>query len=470
MKNVVIVGGGITGLSTAYYLNRKIKAEGLPINLKLIEAGERLGGKIETVHRDGFTIERGPDSFLARKEAALHLIQDLNMDGQLIRNATGRSYVLVDRKLHPIPKGFFMGVPLKKRALLKSKLFSTKGKLRALMDLTKGKSKPKKDQPLGIFLRHRFGDELIDRLIEPLLSGIYSGDIDKMSLMATFPNFYHLEQKHGSLIKGLQNVMPQQSRKERKKQAKKKEGAFFALKNGFGSLVDAIESNLPEKSVVLERAVDHIEKKENHYHVLLSDGTVEKADVVVMTTPHQTIPKIFSQYDFFEPLKNMPATSVANVALAFNKEDVLNDVDGTGYVVSRKIGDYRITACTWTNKKWPGTAPNGKVLLRCYVGRPDDQEVVQLPDDEIVRIVLHDLNKTIKIKNDPLFSVVTRFENVMPQYTVGHVERIEKVRKFVETDLNGIFIAGSSYDGVGVPDCIQKGKEIVDKIKAYLNM
>lgn len=466
MKKVVIVGGGITGLAAAYYLNQEIKEKQLPIEIKLVEASDKLGGKIETVQRDGFTIERGPDSFLARKKSALKLIQQLGLEHNLIRNATGQAYILVDQKLHAIPQGFFMGIPLRKRSLLTSSLFSTKGKLRALMDLRLPKGKQVADQELGTFFRRRFGNELVDNLIEPLLSGIYSGDLDKMSLMATFPNFYELEQEHGSLIKGLRKEMPQPSRKERKK---KREGAFFALQNGFGSLVEELEKQLPEDMVMLERAVDHIEKKETHYHVLLSDGSVEVADAVIMTTPHQTLPKIFSQYDFFESLKDMPATSVANVALAFNEEDVKNSVDGTGYVVSRKTGDYRITACTWTNKKWPGTAPDGKVLLRSYVGRPDDQDVVNLPDEEIVRIVLHDLNKTIKIDGDPLFSVVTRFKNVMPQYTVGHVDRIDNIRKNIADQLHGVFIAGSSYEGVGVPDCIDQGIDAVEDVLNYLN-
>lgn len=466
MKKVVIVGGGITGLAAAYYLQKEVEEKDLPIEIKLVEASDKLGGKIETVRRDGFTIERGPDSFLARKESALKLIQQLGLEHNLIRNATGQAYILVDKKLHKIPQGFFMGIPLQKRSLLTSSLFSTTGKLRALMDLRLPKGKEVEDQELGTFFRRRFGNELVDNLIEPLLSGIYSGDLDKMSLMATFPNFYNLEQEHGSLIKGLRKVMPQPSRKDRKK---KKEGAFFALKSGFGSLVEELEKQLPEEMFMLERAVDHIEKKESHYHVLLSDGTVETADAVIMTTPHQTLPKIFSQYDFFDLLKDMPATSVANVALAFNEEDVKNSIDGTGYVVSRKTGDYRITACTWTNKKWPGTAPDGKVLLRSYVGRPDDQDVVNLPDDEIVRIVLHDLNKTINIKGDPLFSVVTRFKNVMPQYTVGHVDRVNNIRKNLTEQLQGVFIAGSSYEGVGVPDCIDQGIEAVEEVLTYLN-
>lgn len=466
MKKIVIVGGGITGLSAAYYLNKAINENDLPYKIKLVEASERLGGKIKTVRRDGFTIERGPDSFLARKQSAVELIKELGLEKNLIRNATGQAYVLVGKKLHKIPQGFFMGVPMSIRPLLFSSLFSPKGKARAMMDLILSKGKEVDDQELGSFFRRRFGNELVDYLIEPLLSGIYSGDIDKMSLMATFPNFYHLEQKYGSLIKGLQNVMPKPNRKDNKK----KEGAFYALNSGFESLVEAFKRHLPQEMMMIGCAVDHIEKKESYYHLLLSDGTVEKADAIVITTPHQTLPKMFSQYRFLDTLEDMPSTSVANVALAFNEKDVKNSVNGTGFVISRK-SNYRMTACTWTDKKWPGTAPDGKVLLRSYVGRPDDQEVVHLSDDEIVQIVLHDLkkSKTIKIKGDPLFSVITRFKNVMPQYTVGHVERINNIREKLNSELQGVFIAGSSYEGVGVPDCIDQGKKAVEEVMTYLN-
>lgn len=462
MKQILIIGGGITGLASAFYLQREIKENKLPYKIKLVEATNRLGGKIATVRRDGFTIERGPDSFLARKQPAVKLVEKLGLQDELVRNAAGQSYILVKRKLHKIPQGSFMGIPTEVSPFLFSGLFSPFGKLRASLDYVKPKGKEQGDQSLGYFFRRRFGDELVENLIEPLLSGIYSGDIDEMSLMATFPNFYHLEQKYGSIIKGLQKTMP-----KKPKQKKKPQGIFYALRGGFESLITTIEKKLDENVVSLQTAVDHVQKKENTYHVLLSDGTVYKADAIIVTTPHESIAKMFSQYDELKVVNEIPNTSVANVALAFDEKAIQKDLDGTGFVVSRN-SDFRITACTWTHRKWPHSTPEGKVLLRSYVGGPHDRKAVDLSDDELVEIVLKDLNKTMKIKRDPLFTVVTRYKNLMPQYTVGHLERVKQIREFAENHLTGIFFAGASFDGVGVPDCIEQGEKAVDDVLKYM--
>ncbi len=460
--NIVIVGGGITGLTTAYYLQQRINEQHLPYDVKLIEASNRLGGKIHTVKKDGFTIERGADSFLARKKPAVDLVKHLGMSDELVRNDTGQSYVLVDKKLHKIPQGSFMGVPTRVGPFLFSSLISPLGKLRAGLDYVIPKGKPKEDQSLGGFFRRRFGNELVENLLEPLLSGIYSGDVDQMSLMATFPNFYELEQKYGSLIKGLKQTMP-----EKRRGTGRRPGQFFSFKNGFESLVNQLYKQLDEDVVDFNTSVDHIEKKEHGYHILLSNGKVYKAAVVVMATPHRTLPKIFSQYDFFKTLNEMPVTSVANVALAFDESAIKKDMDGTGFVVSRN-SDFRITACTWTHRKWPLTTPEGKILLRAYVGKPTDQEIVNLSDEEITDIVLQDLNKIMEISGQPQFTVVTRWKRMMPQYTVGHQKRIATVQKGVHEHLPGVFLAGSSYEGVGVPDCIGQSEQVVEDVFNFL--
>lgn len=463
-KNILVVGGGITGLAAAFYLQKHIKEHYLPYQVKLVESSNRLGGKVQTVRRDGFTIERGPDSFLERKKSAVELVEDLGLTDQLVRNGTGQSYILVGKKLHKMPQGSFMGIPTQVRPFLFSGMFSLTGKLRAGMDFLIPKGKQVDDQSLGHFFRRRFGDELVENLIDPLLSGIYSGDMDEMSLMATFPNFYHLEQKYGSLIKGLNKSMP-----KRKKTAKnkKKQGMFLSLKGGLETLINALETQLNPGTIQLQTAVDHIQKKDHGYHVLLSDGTVYRADAVIMATPHQTLSNIFSQYDFFNVFNDMPLNSVANVAMAFDKKAIRKDIDGTGFVVSRN-SKFRITACTWTHKKWPNAAPEDKALIRCYVGRPDDPEAVDLSDEDMVKLVLKDLNKIMKIKNKPIFSVVTRWKNAMPQYTVGHIERLATVKQAMTEQLPGIYLAGSSYEGVGLPDCIDQGKQAVANVLNYL--
>ncbi|WP_085992778.1 protoporphyrinogen oxidase [Oceanobacillus senegalensis] len=464
-RNIVIVGGGITGLSAAYYLQKTMKEKHLPYRIKLVEASDRLGGKIQSIKKDGYTIEKGPDSLLVRKPAAVNLVNELGLEEKVIRNATGQSYILANNKLHKLPKGTFMGIPKEVGPLLSSGLISSKGKLCALRDLFLPKSKPLEDQSLGAFMRHRFGNEIVDSQISPLLSGIHSGDIDDMSLMATYPNFYHLEQKYGSLMKGLQKTMP----KSNKKKMKNKTSMFFSFENGLETLVHRLVEEMDKNIFSVNTAVDHIEKKEQGYHVLLSNGMVEKADAVIIATQHDAVPRMLSQYDFMKKLYDIPAVSSANVVLAFDKSAIKNDIDGTGFQVSRNSDKYRITACTWTNKKWPTTTPKGKVLLRSYVGKPSDQSIVDYSDEEITEIVLKDLKKIMKIKGKPEFSLVTRWRDSRPQYNVGHLELVNSVRQSVGDLLPGLYLVGSSYDGAGIPDCIAKGEQAAADVIEFLN-
>ncbi|GAA0438197.1 protoporphyrinogen oxidase [Lentibacillus halophilus] len=460
-KKILIAGGGITGLTTAYYLQKEIAEKDLPYDVTLVEAGNRLGGKIKTIRRNGFVIEQGPDSFLSRKQPAVKLAYELGLHDQLVRNGTGQSYILVNDKLHKMPKGSYMGIPKQIRPFLFSGILSPAGKLRTGMDLIMSRGK-QGDQSLGSFFRRRFGNQLVENQIEPLLSGIYAGNIDEMSIKATFPNFYDLEQTYRSLIKGLQETDP----KPKTKNDGKKQGVFFSFKNGLETLIEELEASLGD-IVEKNAGIDHVEKKEHGYHVLLSNGDVHKADAIVMATPHYTVPKVFSQFDLFDSFQEIPSNSVANVAMAFDESAIKQDIDGTGFVVSRN-SDYRITACTWTHKKWPNAAPEGKALVRCYVGKPDDQDVINLSDDDMIDIVLNDLNKTMNITQKPEFSVISRWKNAMPQYTVGHNDMLEHVRASMHKELPGVFLAGSSYEGVGIPDCIGQGEQAVADVLDFL--
>ncbi|WP_102027982.1 protoporphyrinogen oxidase [Salirhabdus sp. Marseille-P4669] len=461
-KRIVVIGGGIAGLTAAYYLKKEMETKKLPYELQLIEASEKLGGKMQTIQRDGFTIERGPDSFLARKKSASRLAINLGIDDQLVRVATGQSYILANDRLHKMPKGAFMGIPTRMTPFLFSSLFTLSGKLRAAGDYVLPKSKPQQDQSLGAFFRRRLGNEVVENLIEPLLSGIYAGDLDDLSLMATFPNFYHMEQTHRSLIKGIKKTMP----KPKESKDKPKQGQFLTFRNGLSTMIDALEKELQD-CIITGVPVQHIAKKTENYHLLLDNDEVIEADSVIIATPHFAMQKMLSQYDFMAIFKEMPATSVANVAMAFNKEDIKQDIDGTGFVISRN-SSYRITAVTWTHKKWPHTTPEGKALVRCYVGRPNDQEVVDFSDEEIEEIVLKDLNKTMNITAKPQFKVISRWRNAMPQYTVGHKDRVDTLKEQINQHLPGLFFAGSSFEGIGVPDCIDQGEEAVQQVLSFL--
>ncbi|WP_066068385.1 protoporphyrinogen oxidase [Neobacillus soli] len=467
-QKIIIIGGGIAGLTSAFYLQKAVQEHKLPIDIKLIEASHRLGGKMQTVVKDGYTIERGPDSFLARKTSMIRLAKEVGMDSQLVPNSTGKSYVLVNEKLHSMPGGSIMGIPTEIRPFMTTNLFSIPGKLRAVADFLLPRSESGKDQSLGEFFRRRLGNEVVENLIEPLLSGIYAGDIDQLSLMSTFPQFYEVEQKYRSLILGMKKTTPSQPKKPDGEE-KPKGGAFLTFKTGLQSFAEAIEAKLDPKSILKGHRVDKILKDGKKYELFLNNGETLVADTIISATPHKVTQAMFSEYSFFDPFKSVPSTSVATVALAFPEEAIKTDIDGTGFVVSRN-GDYSITACTWTHKKWAHSTPKGKVLLRCYVGRAGDETIVDLSDDRIIKIVLDDLKKTMDITMEPDFAIVSRWKNSMPQYTVGHKQRLETILKHVKAELPGVFLAGASYGGVGVPDCIDQGEAAVQDVLDYLKV
>lgn len=464
-QKVVVIGGGITGLTAAYYLQKEAKEKGLNIDCVLLEASHRVGGKVQTVIQDEFVIERGPDSFLERKQSAARLVRNVGLGDKLVNNTAGKSYVLANGKLHPMPGGSIMGIPTQIGPFITTGLFSPFGKLRAGMDFLLPRTPAGKDQSLGQFFRRRLGDEVVENLVEPLLSGIYAGDIDRLSLMSTFPQFYQVEQKYRSLIVGMKKTTPPKPKNVVPN--KESKGQFLTVTTGLQSLIDAIEDKLEPNSVYKGIRVNHVEKQEEKYELILSNGEMLVADSIVVTTPHHATQAMFSQYSFFEPFIEMPSTSVATVAMAFSESAIKKDIDGTGFVVSRN-NDYIITACTWTHKKWPHTTPSGKVLLRCYVGKAGDEAIVEQSDDEIIKVVLDDLNKTMDITEQPEFTIISRWKDAMPQYTVGHKDRIELVKKNVQEQLPGVFLAGSSYEGLGLPDCIDQGEAAVEHVLQFL--
>lgn len=459
MRHIAILGGGISGLTAAFYLNKAIREEGLPVSFSLIEASDRLGGKIRTEHTNGFVIEQGPDSFLERKQSAAELVKDVGLGEDLVRNRTGQAYVLNDDHLYPIPKKAVMGIPTTLSAFISNDLFSRRAKWRTAADLVLPRTKREDDPSAGNFFKRRFGRETVDRLIEPLLSGIYAGDLDKLSLMATFPQFYKVEQNSRSLMLGLS--------KDRSKMPVQEKGKFLMLKNGLQSLVDQIEAQLPAGSVMKNSAVDQVSKNEKDYTLQMTNGEITKADAVISTVPHYQSKDFLPPYPFLQLLGGAKPTTVATVAMAFPDSAVNLDRDGTGFVISRTAG-YTITACTWTHKKWPHTTPPGKVLLRCYVGKAGDEAIVEKSDEEIVKTVLGDLKRVTDISGEPEFFRISRWRQAMPQYIVGHLQWLENLRLQSSRHLPGLFFAGASYEGVGLPDCIDQGKKTVEDTLQFI--
>ncbi|QKS70756.1 protoporphyrinogen oxidase [Paenalkalicoccus suaedae] len=461
-KRVAIIGGGITGLTAAYFIQKEIARGTMDADYALYEAGPRLGGSIQTDYTNGFVIEQGPDSFLTRKTSMSELANELGLVDDLVTNQSG-AYILHDKKLHRIPEGAVMGIPTKWRPFLSTGLFSFKGKVRAALDLALPKSHHTGDQSVGAFFRRRLGDEVVDNLIEPLLSGIYAGNIDQLSLQATFPQFQQIEQKHRSLILGMKS---QQATQQKIQPIfvgpdKKPANMFLTFEGGLQSIVEALGERLEHAHVNMP--VTSVEKDGERYRVTFNDGTVDVVDHVIMTTRHQHTAEILSQYDFVKPLKEMTATSVATVAVAYPLSAIKKDLDGTGFVVSKK-SNYTITACTWTHKKWPHTAPEGYGLLRAYVGRASDEAIVYESDEVIMEAVKRDFKDIMGIEESPSFYKIKRFEQSMPQYEVNHGNKIASVREKLKETLPGVVLAGASYNGIGLPDCVNQAKQAIDEV------
>ncbi|HJG33083.1 oxygen-dependent protoporphyrinogen oxidase [Jeotgalicoccus aerolatus] len=454
MKRVAIIGAGITGLSAMHYLLK----EGKDLTVDLFEASGRAGGKVNTHSRDGYTIELGPESYLARKEVMTELAYEVGLGDTLVRNQTGQAYIYAKNKLSPVPKGTMLGVPMALSPLLTTDLVSWTGKLRAGLDFLKPAMPLYKDISVGEFFRARFGDDLLEHMIEPLLAGVYGTDIDQLSLMSTYPNFKETEEAYGSLMKGLIA-----EKKDKPAAPKTKTGAFLQFKNGLQSFIDRLVSENEKRGgqIHFNFDVTAIEKTEDGYD-LTADGGTHHYDEVIVTTPHFQYKRWFKDKEF-EYFKHMEATSVATVVMAFDEEQVKNTIEGTGFVISRNM-DTSITACTWTNKKWEHSTPEGKALLRAYVGRPGDFIVHEKSDEDIVRLAREDLDKIMDLDGEPEFTIVTRMMNAMPNYFVGHKYIIDDIQKYAAENYPGLHLIGASHYAVGLPDCVQTAKDTAEKI------
>ncbi|MDB5083544.1 MAG: protoporphyrinogen oxidase [Bacilli bacterium] len=475
LYQVAIIGGGITGLSAAYYIEKRIRENGLNARCVLLEADSQLGGKVQTKKRDGFVMEKGPDSFLARKRAAVNLIRELGMEQDLVgTNPAGRkSYILHKGELHRIPAGLSIGVPTQFVPFATTKLLSMAGKVRAGFDLLlpRGLSG---DQSLGQFLERRLGKEVVDRIAEPLLAGIYAGDLRKLSLRATFPQYETLERKYGSLIRGMLAQAKAEKTPAQNEQGGVSEGgsvlpqsAFLSLKGGLSQLVNRLAESLQLTDIHTLAKVESIEICPEGYRVNVQNGDPVAADAVVLTAPAYEVAKVLGNTMEADPLEKIPYVSVATVILAYPQDEFNFPLAGSGFVVPRSEGR-TITACTWVSNKWLHTAPPGHVLIRCYVGRSGDESIVDESDEEIIKRVRHDLAEVMQIQSEPLFSLVTRWKQAMPQYTVGHLDRIEAFRDKAAAKHPGLFFGGAGFTGLGIPDCIVQGEQLSNQVLTYL--
>lgn len=462
MRNkVIIIGAGITGLAAAYRLQKTAPK----LNVTLLEATSHLGGKIGTEQFDGFTLEWGPDCFLSRKPRGIGLCQELGIDGELVgRNPHhAKTFVLRNGRLHRLPEGLTGLIPTDLEALENSTLLSQSARER----LAKEKSIPSKpagsDESVANFISRRLGQEAFENLVEPLMAGIYAGQADELSLAATFPQLRQLELKHGSLLAGLA--------KRPSEKSGPKYPPFVSFPDGMQTLVTRLAECLEGVDIRRESAVTHIRKISGGYRLSINGKrlTADKLEsqAVIVTTPAFVSGRLLADLDgkLANTLLQIPYASTALVNLAFNETDV-PELDGYGYVIPNVEGR-EVLACTWTSRKWDNRAPEGKVLIRVYIGRYGQPDVTEYEDDHLLTIAQNELRQTLNITAAPLFHRIIRYPKAMPQYNLGHLERLAAINTRL-ADHPGLFLAGAAFNGIGIPDCIVSGEEAAGKARNFI--
>lgn len=460
--HVVIVGGGITGLSAAYYLQRLQQQSAIPLRITLLEAQNRLGGKVGTERQEGFLLDTGPDSFLAQKPWGLQLCRELGMEEQILSPQARQFFMLIGGKLHAVPHELVSLVPSRPQALWRVTFLSLRGKLRASMEGLVPARRHIEDEPLGAFLRRRFGKEFALRFAEPLMAGIHAGHPDQLSMAAVYPMYWEMERRHGSLTRGLMHLRRQRGRDG----SARPSSPFVALRDGMGSLIGRLQQSLHTVHIVLSTAVTRLAPlPDGSVHLHLANGETLQAHAVILTVP------AYTAADWLQPLsataaqllRAIPYASTAVVSLAYRRQAVEHPLEGSGFLVPRSE-PVPITGCTWSSSKWQGRAPEGYVLLRVFIGYAGADQIVEQQWDDLLARIAHDaLCPLLGIREAPLFARVHRWLKAMPQYEVGHLARLRQIEEALSA-YPMILLAGSAYRGVGIPDCIRQGKEAAEKV------
>jgi protoporphyrinogen/coproporphyrinogen III oxidase len=453
---LAVIGGGITGLAAAHRAVELARERATGLDVTLIEARARLGGTIATERVGGFLVEAGPDSFLSEKPWALALCRRLGVEDRLVRTDDRFRKVFVWRagRLHALPDGFQLLAPTKLGPFITSGLFSWPGKLRMALDLVlpRGVSD---DESLGAFVRRRLGREALERVAQPLVAGIYTADPDDLSLAATMPRFRELERLERSVVLGLW-------RANRKAPQAGTSGArwslFVTFQNGMEELVTTLASRLPPGTPLLKHRVDGIERHGHGWRVLSAEGAAVEADRVIVAAEAYTTSRLLRYVDpaLATLLGEIPYASSATVTLGYRRGDVPNPLDGFGFVVPR-TERRAVLACTFSSVKYPGRAPEGHALLRCFVGGALNEGILQSDDGALVAGTRDELRQALGVTAEPVLTRVSRWPKAMPQYHVGHGGRVETIERCAAA-IPGLHLAGGAFRGVGIADCVRSGE------------
>ncbi|HEX9056604.1 MAG TPA: protoporphyrinogen oxidase [Ktedonobacterales bacterium] len=468
-RRVVIIGGGITGLAAAWQLQMDAERRGLDVRCAVLERSDRWGGKIFSEQVTGYgdvplTLEAGADAFLTRKPWALALARELGLADRLcgVNRANSRTFVLHRGRPTPIPEGVQLLAPTRVWPFVRSPLFSPWGKLRMGLDLLLPPRRDQSDESLAAFARRRFGAEALRTLAEPMLAGVYNAVPAEQSILATFPQYPALERQYGSVILGLRAA----ARARAREPVTEHMPPFVSFDTGAQALVDALIARLTG-DLRLRCAVADVERDAaGGYRVRLADGDELRADaVIVATLAHDAAGLLRAVAPAAaEGLSTLRHASIGTMYLAYPRDAVPHPLDGFGLVIPSAEGR-RIDGMTWTSSKWTGRAPADRALLRVFFGGPHTRDMMDLGDDELLAVVRDELVATLRVRVAPLFHRVYRWLDGYPQYDVGHLERVAAIERALPPEVR---VTGSSYHGVGVPDCVRQGREAAERIMALL--
>jgi oxygen-dependent protoporphyrinogen oxidase len=471
MKRIAIIGAGIAGLGAAYYLFQLARQEGQKVKIALLEKEARLGGSLLTEEADGFLLEGGPDCFISEKPWALQLCRELSLEQEVIgtNQQLRRTFILLKGRLHEIPEGFMLLAPTSLWPFVKSSLFSLPGKARMGLDLILPRKKSDEEESLAAFVQRRLGREALERIAEPLVAGIHAGDPETMSLKSTFPRFIDLEQKNRSLIWGMY---------QRKKQFalhQSRYTMFLTLRQGMEGMISALKKALPPETIkpgqeviAIEKIIGKSSQKQRYCLRLGGKKKPIEADAVILATPAFVTAKLLQGMagDICRLLDTIPYCSTATINLAYERSQIGHHLDGYGFVVPR-VENRSIMAATFSSIKFAHRAPEGKVLLRSFVGGAKNESIVSWDSDKLLAAVRRDIEEILKITGAPLMTRIFRWPKSMPQYTLGHEERLSRIEQGLAKH-PGLFVTGSAYRGIGISDCVHEAGLTAGKVLEFV--
>jgi oxygen-dependent protoporphyrinogen oxidase len=454
---VVIVGGGISGLSTAYYLAKA------GISSTLVERAPRLGGVIQTEVVNGCVLEEGPDSFLAAKPAALELIRDVGLASDVIgsNDHLRVTYIWKGGRLVPLPDGLMMMVPTKFAPLLSSSLVGWGTKIRMGLEFFRRPSNGvRRDRTVSEFIEDHYGREAVDYLAEPLLSGVYGGSPDRLSVSSVLTRFVELEGRYGSLTRGVLA--------SRRASGPKSQGTplFRTLKGGLAQLTSLLEERIRESTRVVHGTAETVARGPEGGWRVRVDGDWREADHLVLATPAWQAGALLGEADaaLASLLRGVEYSSSMTLALGYDKAVLGHGLRGFGFLVPARERR-RLVACTWVGTKFSHRVPEGQAVLRCFLGGASDEGVLDESDESVVQTVLGELREIMGISAKPAFYRIARWRKSMAQYTVGHEDRVRRIEERLREHA-GLYLAGNAYHGIGIPDCVKMGREAASRIAA----